>query len=106
MIHKRQFLSRFSILRDKWSSNYFNFILGSHVTSQALFKSVFTMLVSGVKFLQWSFSIIAQLFRTLHEYPDRKKNDKSTGHRSKGIPVLSENAKSLESRAKESIRCG
>ena len=31
----------------------------------------------------------------------KEKNDKSTGHSSKGIPVLSEYAKSLESRVKE-----
>jgi len=31
----------------------------------------------------------------------KEKHDKSTGHSSKGIPVLSENAKSLESRVKE-----
>jgi len=30
-----------------------------------------------------------------------EKNDKRTGHRSKGIPVLSEYAKNVESRAKE-----
>jgi len=48
-----------------------------------------------------SFSITALLFRQLHEYPERKKNDKSTGHPSKGIPVLSGYAKSLESRVKE-----
>jgi len=84
-------------------------ILGFHVTSQALLKSVSAMLVflgcqiyaNNSPFLQWSFSIIALLFRQLHEYSERKKNDKSAGHSSKGIPVLSEYAKSLESRGKE-----
>ena len=31
----------------------------------------------------------------------KEKDDKSTGHSSKGIPVLSEYAKSLDSRVKE-----
>ena len=32
---------------------------------------------------------------------EKEKNDKSTGHSSKGTPVLSKYAKSLESRVKE-----
>jgi len=83
-------------------------IIGFHLTSQALLISLSTMLVSfecqiyanNSPFLQWSFSIITWLFRQLHECPERK-NNKSTRDSSKGIRVLSEYAKSLESSIKE-----
>ena len=79
-----------------------------HLMSQALLRSLSTMLVSfecqiyanNSPFLQWSFSIITWLFRQLHECPERK-NNKSTRDSSKGIRVLSEYAKSLESSVKE-----